>query len=71
MINKIAILGAGTMGQGLARLFVKHGLQTILYEPVHGALAAAKNKLHVFLNSYVLRCTFDYEIGLARTFLQL
>ena len=36
------------MGQGLARLFVKHGLQTILYEPVRGALEAAKNKLHVF-----------------------
>lgn len=48
MINKIAILGAGTMGQGLARLFVKHGLQTILYEPVQDALSAAKNKLQVF-----------------------
>src|SRR5688572_2052549 len=48
MINKIAILGAGTMGQGLARLFVRSGLQTMLYEPVQGALVAAKNKLQVF-----------------------
>ena len=50
MINKIAILGAGTMGQGLARLFVRRGLQTILYEPVQGALVAAKNKFQVYQN---------------------
>lgn len=50
MINKIAILGAGTMGQGLARLFVKHGLQTTLYEPVQDALSAAKKKLRVYQN---------------------
>lgn len=50
MINKIAILGAGTMGQGLARLFVKHGLQTIVYDPVQSALSAAESKLQVFHN---------------------
>ena len=38
------------MGQGLARLFLKHGLQTILYEPVQHALSAAKDKLQVFQN---------------------
>ena len=48
MINKVTILGAGTMGQGLARLFVRQGLQTILYEPVQSAMAAAKSKLQVF-----------------------
>lgn len=36
------------MGQGLARLFVRQGLQTILYEPVQSAMAAAKSKLQVF-----------------------
>jgi 3-hydroxybutyryl-CoA dehydrogenase len=36
------------MGQGLARLFVKHGLQTILYEPVQDALVAAEKKLQAF-----------------------
>ena len=50
MINKIAILGAGTMGQGLARLFAKQGLQSILFDPVQDALVAAKNKLQVFQN---------------------
>lgn len=54
MINKVTILGAGTMGQGLVRLFVRQGLQTILYEPVQSAMAAAKSKLQV-LQSEILQ----------------
>lgn len=54
MINKVTILGAGTMGQGLVRLFVRQGLQTILYEPVQSAMEAAKSKLQV-LQSEILQ----------------
>ena len=45
MINTIAILGAGTMGEGMARIFPKYGRHTILYDPDQKALAVAKNKL--------------------------
>lgn len=48
MINTIAILGAGTMGQGLARLFVKHRWRLTLYDPVQDALSSAGANLQAF-----------------------
>jgi 3-hydroxybutyryl-CoA dehydrogenase len=45
MINTIAILGAGTMGEGMARIFPGYGWHTILYDPDQNALAVAKNRL--------------------------
>lgn len=48
MTNNIAILGSGTMGQGFARLFARHGLKTTLYDPVHDALLKAKKGLQSF-----------------------
>lgn len=45
MINNIAILGAGTMGQGIARIFGTYGLRTTVYDPNRNALAAAQKNL--------------------------
>jgi 3-hydroxybutyryl-CoA dehydrogenase len=45
MINNIAILGAGTMGQGIARLFGTYGLRTTVYDPNQNALAVAQKNL--------------------------
>jgi|SRR5690606_3112824 len=45
MFNTIAILGAGTMGQGLARLFVRNKCQVVLYDPFNEALSGAAAKL--------------------------
>ena len=33
MIRTIAIIGAGTMGHGIAHTFSRHGYQVNLYEP--------------------------------------
>lgn len=33
MIQTIAVLGAGTMGHGIAHTFSRHGYQVNLYEP--------------------------------------
>ncbi|BBI32292.1 3-hydroxyacyl-CoA dehydrogenase family protein [Cohnella abietis] len=33
MITNITVLGAGTMGMGIARLFAKHGFQVSLFDP--------------------------------------
>ncbi|MFD0715864.1 3-hydroxyacyl-CoA dehydrogenase family protein [Paenibacillus sp. GCM10027626] len=35
MIKQIAVLGAGTMGLGIALLFARHGYSVSLYEPDH------------------------------------
>ncbi|MEX2231789.1 MAG: 3-hydroxyacyl-CoA dehydrogenase NAD-binding domain-containing protein [Cyclobacteriaceae bacterium] len=42
MIERIGVLGAGTMGRGLARLFATNGLHTVVYDPDQNALAAAQ-----------------------------
>ncbi|GAA3399808.1 3-hydroxyacyl-CoA dehydrogenase family protein [Paenibacillus hodogayensis] len=41
----IAVLGAGTMGGGLAELFVKHGFDVSLYDPDPAALAKVRTRL--------------------------
>jgi 3-hydroxybutyryl-CoA dehydrogenase len=42
MIQTIAVLGAGTMGHGIAQLLAQHGFQVRLYDPFPAALPAAR-----------------------------
>lgn len=44
-ISKIAVLGGGTMGSGIARFFSGQGLYVTLYDPNPAALSNAKKKL--------------------------
>ncbi|HEY0516004.1 MAG TPA: 3-hydroxyacyl-CoA dehydrogenase NAD-binding domain-containing protein, partial [Solirubrobacteraceae bacterium] len=41
----IGVLGAGTMGAGIAQLACRAGAQTLLYDPLPAALAAAPAKI--------------------------
>lgn len=45
MIRTIAVIGAGTMGHGIAHTFSRHGYQVNLYEPFEAVRAAAPEKI--------------------------
>lgn len=45
MIKSIAVLGAGTMGIGIAHLFANHGFAVSLYEPYEASLPSTREKL--------------------------
>ena len=45
MIQTIAVLGAGTMGHGIAHVFSRHGYQVHLYEPFEAVREAAPQKI--------------------------
>lgn len=45
MFENIAVLGAGTMGHGIAQLFAWHGFNVALYDPNPEALRMAREKI--------------------------
>lgn len=45
MYHKIAVLGAGTMGSGLAQLFARFGIPVMLYDPDRQALDKAQEAI--------------------------
>ena len=45
MIQTIAVLGAGTMGHGIAHTFSRHGYQVNLYEPFDAVRESAPQKI--------------------------
>lgn len=45
MIHTITVVGAGTMGHGIAHTFSRHGYQVHLYEPFETVRAAAPEKI--------------------------
>ncbi len=45
MFNKIAVLGAGTMGRGIVQVFAQQGIAVALYDPIEAAIAGAQKAL--------------------------
>ena len=45
MIQTIAVIGAGTMGHGIAHTFSRHGYQVNLYEPFDKVRESAPQKI--------------------------
>ena len=52
-MNRVAVIGAGTMGSGIAHVFAQHGWDTALVDPAPGPLARAPD---------VIRASFDRQI---------
>ncbi|HVH10419.1 MAG TPA: 3-hydroxyacyl-CoA dehydrogenase NAD-binding domain-containing protein [Gemmatimonadales bacterium] len=52
-MNRVAVIGAGTMGSGIAHVFAQHGWDTALVDPAPGTLARAPD---------VIRASFDRQI---------
>ncbi len=44
MIKKITVLGAGTMGSGIAAICLKNGFEVAIFDPFEEALAKAKER---------------------------
>ncbi len=45
MIKNIAVIGAGTMGHGIAHVFARSGRKVSLYDPIEASLIAAPDKM--------------------------
>lgn len=45
MIEKVTVIGAGTMGHGMAHVFARGGCQVIIYDPVEKNLVEAPDKI--------------------------
>ena len=50
---KVSVIGAGTMGMGIAQIAATQGHQVCLYDNYDGAIKNAKNKLEKILNRLV------------------
>lgn len=44
MIKNVTVLGAGTMGHGIAHVFARHGCKVSLYEPFDAVRLSAPKK---------------------------
>ena len=62
--ERIGILGAGTMGTGIAQVVAEAGIQAILHDPVPGAFERARERMAGFLRRKVEKGTLD-EAGAA------
>lgn len=69
MMNNVAVIGAGTMGHGIALQFALNGTPTILYDQseqaLHHALEKMKTTLHIFEKErYQLKYSLEEIIDL-------
>ncbi|MEK6677648.1 MAG: 3-hydroxyacyl-CoA dehydrogenase NAD-binding domain-containing protein [Planctomycetota bacterium] len=53
MHEKIAVLGAGTMGRGIAQVFAQSGIEVRLFDVVPAAIQAAQSEIGKFLQKGV------------------
>ncbi len=60
-IKKVAIIGGGTMGSGIAEVCAKSGLDTIVMEPEAAAAEAAQNRIDSSLDKAVARGRLSQE----------
>ncbi|WP_214630401.1 3-hydroxyacyl-CoA dehydrogenase family protein [Paenibacillus agaridevorans] len=64
MIERIGVLGAGTMGLAIASLFAEHGYEVSLYEPNDEMLRSVKNRLNK--GTLNIQLTNNFEKAVAK-----
>jgi 3-hydroxybutyryl-CoA dehydrogenase len=52
-IDRIGVLGSGTMGAGIAQVAAEAGLQVLLHDPLPGAVERARQRIGAFLDKRV------------------
>jgi 3-hydroxybutyryl-CoA dehydrogenase len=52
-IQRVGILGAGTMGSGIAQVAAEAGLEVLMADPIDGATARARERIGAFLRRKV------------------
>ena len=50
MMSKISVIGAGTMGNGIAQTFALHNYRVLLYDINKESLENARSNIHKNLN---------------------
>ena len=68
-IQTVGVLGAGTMGAGIAQVVAEAGLATVIHDPVDGATERARSRIDGFLQRKVIKeelTTGDAADALAR-----
>jgi 3-hydroxybutyryl-CoA dehydrogenase len=48
-VERIGVLGAGTMGAGIAQVAAEHGMSALIHDPVPGAVERARERIEAFL----------------------
>ena len=48
-IEKIGVLGAGTMGSGIAQIAAEAGLEVLVHDPIPGAYERARDRISGYL----------------------
>ena len=64
-ITTIGVLGAGTMGAGIAQVAAEAGLDVIVHDPVEGATERARRRIQGFLERKVAKDQLTEELALA------
>ena len=52
-IERVGVLGAGTMGAGIVQVLVEAGVDTVVHDPVDGAVERARERIEGFLRRKV------------------
>ena len=60
-IRTVGVLGAGTMGSGIAQVAAESGLDVLLHDPVDGATDHARERIGGFLSRKVAKGELDAE----------
>jgi 3-hydroxybutyryl-CoA dehydrogenase len=67
--DRIGVLGSGTMGAGIAQVAAEAGIETLVHDPVPGAVERARERIAAFLARKVAKQQLaqgDAEAALAR-----
>ena len=67
--DRIGVLGSGTMGAGIAQVAAEAGIETLVHDPVPGAVERARERIAAFLARKVAKqqlAQADAEAALAR-----
>jgi 3-hydroxybutyryl-CoA dehydrogenase len=68
-LERVGVLGAGTMGAGIAQVAAESGLETLVHDPVPGAVERARERIAGFLARRVAKAQLsepEAEAALAR-----
>jgi 3-hydroxybutyryl-CoA dehydrogenase len=65
VISKVAIIGAGVMGQGIAQTVAESGIDVLIIEQDNKCLDLAKNSLSEFIDNEIKRWAMTNSVKMS------
>jgi 3-hydroxybutyryl-CoA dehydrogenase len=62
MIKNVTVIGAGTMGNGIAHVFAQHGFRTYLFDIAESSLQKARVKIETNLDRMLAKGSINEEV---------